>query len=414
MLRREFNRSLNRKDEQIFIHLRLQLFDRQFRLELDQRLWQSYLDLGLQQESIWPRSLYEMAKTNQSELIENYIMTQLAMIDDQIEQCIMELSRQAQSESPIPILLPSLEIMDIELKKYVRVQQHHLLKRMDDQLNRCKNDIRDQHLHRQLFTYPLLTNSQRTTLEQLIHQRKVHLDVYEEFIMFEQRILHQFLPVNFDELEKKHCSKFLLAMHRSSVQTSEKGNFGSFGNFNYRVHGSFGNFCNFLFRKSEHTSCIVDRTLVDVRIQRRNIIKRGKRSLLNLYYVAYEYKMNDCEQQYQQLFNEFEIGFTAGTVTSEIDGLSFIDAIKAYIIHYTKRILYDIYQKIKHFREILNQRYQRSSSAKKMVGASPEVTIELLSNPFKPEELEYLSLGESYIRPNQSILRPEKHRESQL
>ncbi|CAF4465710.1 unnamed protein product, partial [Rotaria magnacalcarata] len=166
MLRREFNRSLNRKDEQIFIHLRLQLFDLQFRLELDQRLWQSYLDLGLQQESIWPRSLYEMAKTNQSELIENYIMTQLAMIDDQIEQCIMELSRQAQSESPIPILLPSLEIMDIELKKYVRVQQHHLLKRMDDQLNRCKNDIRDQHLHRQLFTYPLLTNSQRTTLEQ--------------------------------------------------------------------------------------------------------------------------------------------------------------------------------------------------------------------------------------------------------
>ncbi|CAF4237309.1 unnamed protein product, partial [Rotaria magnacalcarata] len=43
---------------------------------------------------------------------------------------------------------------------------------MDDQLNRCKNDIRDQHLHRQLFTYPLLTNSQRTTLEQHIHQRK--------------------------------------------------------------------------------------------------------------------------------------------------------------------------------------------------------------------------------------------------
>ncbi|CAF4656374.1 unnamed protein product, partial [Rotaria magnacalcarata] len=50
MLRREFNRSLNRKDEQMFIHLRLQLFDLQFRLELDQRLWQSYLDLGLQQE----------------------------------------------------------------------------------------------------------------------------------------------------------------------------------------------------------------------------------------------------------------------------------------------------------------------------------------------------------------------------
>ncbi|CAF1507025.1 unnamed protein product [Rotaria sp. Silwood1] len=54
-LRQEFNCSLNKKDEQIFIHLRLQLFDRQFRLELDQHLWQSYLDL-FHQDNLWPVS----------------------------------------------------------------------------------------------------------------------------------------------------------------------------------------------------------------------------------------------------------------------------------------------------------------------------------------------------------------------
>jgi hypothetical protein len=41
----------------MFIHLRLQLLDRQYRLEVDRHLWQSHLDLGCQ-EKFWPVRFY--------------------------------------------------------------------------------------------------------------------------------------------------------------------------------------------------------------------------------------------------------------------------------------------------------------------------------------------------------------------
>jgi hypothetical protein len=41
----------------MFIHLRLQLLDRQYRLDVDRHLWQSYLDLGCQ-EKFWPVRFY--------------------------------------------------------------------------------------------------------------------------------------------------------------------------------------------------------------------------------------------------------------------------------------------------------------------------------------------------------------------
>lgn len=52
-LSQPLNCELNKKDEQMFVHLRLQLFDRQYRLDVDQHLWQSCLDLGCQ-EKFWP------------------------------------------------------------------------------------------------------------------------------------------------------------------------------------------------------------------------------------------------------------------------------------------------------------------------------------------------------------------------
>ncbi|CAF5059674.1 unnamed protein product, partial [Rotaria sp. Silwood1] len=79
--------------------------------------------------------------------------------------------------------------------------------------------------------------------------------------------------------------------------------------------------------------------------------------------------------------------------TIQINELSLIDAFKAYIVLHTNRIIHDILNKIAHFREIIEQRYQRSSSTKKMVGVSPEVTIDVLHCPFKPDELSYLSRG---------------------
>ncbi|CAF4037101.1 unnamed protein product [Rotaria sp. Silwood1] len=265
-LRQELNCSLNKKDEQIFIHLRLQLFDRQFRLELDQHLWQSYLDL-FHQENLWPHQLYDMAHTDQSNICQQYVKMQSETINE--------------------------------------------------------------------------------VLQQLIDLKRAQLEVYEEFIMLEQRILYQFLPPNFDQFEKITAPDF-------------------------------------------YWPPVADRTLVTIKRKRRTILKQGNRPLLNISYVAYEYKIEEYEQQYQQGLKEFQSRFPN---TIQINELSLIDAFKAYIVLHTNRIIHDILNKIAHFREIIEQRYQRSSSTKKMVGVSPEVTIDVLHCPFKPDELSYLSRG---------------------
>jgi len=45
-LRRYLKHPLKNEIEQKFIYLRLQLLDRQFCLDLNRHLWQSYLDIG--------------------------------------------------------------------------------------------------------------------------------------------------------------------------------------------------------------------------------------------------------------------------------------------------------------------------------------------------------------------------------
>ncbi|CAF1273836.1 unnamed protein product [Rotaria sp. Silwood1] len=363
-LRQELNRAINKKDERIFLHVRLQLLDRQYRLELDQRLWQSYLNVGLQ-EKLWPRSLYEMAKTTQADLCENYIMTQLAMIDDQLEQCNLELNTQAQST--IPLLLPTLDIMDASLKNYVSLQQNYLVERMQHKIRKFKDEFRDEQLYRDLFSYNL-SCVQRQILEQIIHVRTAQLQVYEEFMMLEQRILHQFLPPNFDQFEK-------------------------------------------ITAPDIYWPPIADRTLVDIQTKHRTILKRGKRSLLNLFYAAYEYKINEYQVQYKENLNQLGLQFST---TIQINGMSFIDYFKAYMIHRTQTAIGNIFQKLCHFRQIIAQRYQRSSAAKTMVGVLPEVIVDVLHCPYKSEELSHLSLGPNYARPNPSALRQLKHRETQI
>ncbi|CAF5047656.1 unnamed protein product, partial [Rotaria socialis] len=82
--------------------------------------------------------------------------------------------------------------------------------------------------------------------------------------MLEQRILRQFLPLNFDQFENITAPDF-------------------------------------------YSPPIYDRTLVDMQNKRRTILKQGKRTLLNIFYAAYEYKVDEQEEQYQQSLNQFEL-----------------------------------------------------------------------------------------------------------
>ncbi|CAM4951180.1 unnamed protein product [Rotaria socialis] len=120
---------------------------------------------------------------------------------------------------------------------------------------------------------------------------------------------------------------------------------------------------------------------------------------------------DEQEEQYQQSLNQFEL---QSCTRDQINGMSLIDYFKAYMLHHTNQIIAEIFQKLTYFRLNMSHRYQRSSSVKAVVGVSPEVTIDILHCPFKPEELSHLSLCPSYIRSNQSALQPIKHRETQI
>ncbi len=55
MLSKTLNYTLQKKAEQKFIYARLNLLDQHYCLEVDLKLWQSYLELGLEQQK-WPVS----------------------------------------------------------------------------------------------------------------------------------------------------------------------------------------------------------------------------------------------------------------------------------------------------------------------------------------------------------------------
>ena len=58
-LRLHLKHPLKKKIEQKFIHLRLQQSDRQFYLDLNRSLWQSYLNIGSQTQ-LWPVRFYDI------------------------------------------------------------------------------------------------------------------------------------------------------------------------------------------------------------------------------------------------------------------------------------------------------------------------------------------------------------------
>jgi galactitol-specific phosphotransferase system IIB component len=286
-----------------------------------------------------------MAKTNEPEICQEFVMTQLTNIKHQLDQCNMELIGQTQSS--ISILLPSIEILDNCLKEYVYLQQNYLFKSIDNQLIRYKDDIYDQKLYQQLSAYHL-TTTQQQVIQQLIHLRQVQLQVYEEMIMLKERILHQLLPPNFDYVEQYIAQDF-------------------------------------------YWPSIADHTLVEMKNTRRKILQQGKRALLNVYMYAYRFKINNYEQQYQQALNEIELNFTCNNIM--INGLTLFHAVKAYMTHRTDRIKQEIHDKIIYFRQIIARHRQRSSLAKKMISVSPQVTVDALHHILNTDDLAYLSRG---------------------
>ncbi|CAM4845707.1 unnamed protein product [Rotaria magnacalcarata] len=88
--------------------------------------------------------------------------------------------------------------------------------------------------------------------------------------------------------------------------------------------------------------------------------------------------------------------------------------IKEHINNKINRLKKDVYDKMASFQRIILQNRQRSSSTKNVIGVSSEPYLDLISNPFDKRQWNYLSLGPSYIRVNQSAIRPKCQQETEI
>ncbi|CAF4885114.1 unnamed protein product [Rotaria socialis] len=159
ILNKALNYSLKKKDEKEFIHVRLQLYDQQYCLEIDQQLWQSYLDIGLQQH-LWPDQFYTMAKTNDFELCKQYVMNYIENNKKQLNHWQFELAKQEQQFQACLIQGLSFEYIEYRLKELVHRERKYLSKRNNDKLIKFKDDISEKQQLTTISTTSLMNNPQ--------------------------------------------------------------------------------------------------------------------------------------------------------------------------------------------------------------------------------------------------------------
>ncbi|CAF4085834.1 unnamed protein product, partial [Adineta steineri] len=333
ILNKTLNYTLKKQDEKQFIHIQLELLDQQYCLEKDQELWQSYLDIGLQQ-CVWPN------------------------IKKQINHCQFELSKYSQT---CPIRELSFHLIEQRLKELVARERKYLSQRNNDQLIKFKDDIHQAELFKQIYTNLPTTNIQEDYIGQLITIREKQSEIWKEQLMLEIRIHCKFLPQNLD-----HVQNFMAPISYLPLNNEQKS--------------------------------------IEVKNKHYKIIQEAKRTWLNYLLNAYEIKITEYELQYQNAYINLESYVLTNMTTTSTSVLS---QVQEYINCRISKLKNDIYNKMSSFRKIILQNRQRSSSTKDTIGVWPEPYLDLISNPFDTRQWNYLSLGPSYIRLNQSAIRPQ-------
>ncbi|CAF4038986.1 unnamed protein product [Adineta steineri] len=358
MLSKSLNYFIKKKDDQTFFRKRLDLLDQLYCLEVDLHLWQSYLEIGIEQHQ-WPEQLILMAKTNDFDICQQFLITYIEDIKQQLNEQQVKLTENSAS---CPILPMSFNRMDHCLKELVDSERNYLLTYTENQLIKFKDCIQEKQL------YELIIN-QCPIVDQLITIREKQAEVYEEQLMLEVRILCQFLPENFNLLQN-----FISPFDSVSLNNEQKS--------------------------------------IQLKNERIKIIKEAKRKWLHLYLWAHETKLQEYDLQYQEVLKQLETILSNNNINT--DGVNLFNNINQYMSYRTNRMKQDITNKIPSFRGKLLRNRQRSSLTKNMISVSPEPYLDLVSNPFTPPEWHHLMLGPSCIRLNQSALRPRKQQEIQI
>ncbi|CAF3878630.1 unnamed protein product, partial [Rotaria sordida] len=212
-----------------------------------------------------------------------------------------------------------------------------------------------------------LTSEQSESINELMAIRKQQGSVWEELLMLEMRVLCKFLPENFDHLED-----YIAPISYSPLNNNQK--------------------------------------LIRIRNQHYKIIQEAKREWLNCFLNTYDAKFKESDQQYRNEIEKLEAQLLNNTIA---DGSSVVKKIHDYMTYQTDKLKQNIHNKILSFRGILLQNHQRvSPKIINMIGVSPEPYLDLIFKPFNKRQWFYLSLGPSYIRLNQSAIRPRDQQES--
>jgi hypothetical protein len=183
-VRLQIKHPLKRRGEQRFIHQRLQLIDRQARLQLRRSLWQSFFALGCERQ-VWPVSsrrsdnthrmhplhfrvqnhICKMAKSTEHQACEELVRKRLRRIQLECDQCAHELHIQSESR---PVTLLPLESLDQKLKDLVHVQQKYLSIQMNAQLKQYRDAIHEKDLFQALSMDSLTVKQVRSFSSSLV------------------------------------------------------------------------------------------------------------------------------------------------------------------------------------------------------------------------------------------------------
>ena len=196
----------------------------------------------------------------------------------------------------------------------------------------------------------LLLIFENESLQRLITIRQEQMKIWEELLMLEQRVLCEFLPLNFNQMEN-----FIAPLSYSPL--IEKHKIIEFKNKHYKI------------------------------------IQEQKRHWLNIFFNAYETRLQEYEQQFQNEFQQFE-NIQARDQTTTVDSSTLLNnSINEHMIRQTNQLKEDVYRRISSFRDKLIQNRQRSLTTKTTIAVHPEPYLDLLENPFTTSEWNQLSFG---------------------
>lgn len=135
---------------------------------------------------------------------------------------------------------------------------------------------------------------------------------------------------------------------------------------------------------------------IEVKNKRYKIIQEAKRQWLNVTLHAYEIKIQEYEQQFQDELVQLE-SYLSNNKNNGVYDSTLFSNIKEYITCYTDKLQQSIHQKMSSFRVVLLQHRHRSLKTKKYIGVSPEPYLDCVSNPFNTLQWNQLSLGKVFL-----------------